>query len=74
MTQIALDNAREQLPELVAAVEQGVEFVMTLGGKPVAKVSPAPNPRPTRRFGSSRGKIVMSDDFDAPLDEFAEYM
>ncbi|WP_428657458.1 type II toxin-antitoxin system VapB family antitoxin [Runella sp.] len=25
-------------------------------------------------FGSFKGKIVMSDDFDEPLDEFKEYM
>jgi addiction module RelB/DinJ family antitoxin len=25
-------------------------------------------------FGSMKGKIVMADDFDAPLDDFKEYM
>lgn len=25
-------------------------------------------------FGSARGLIIMGDDFDAPLDDFKEYM
>ena len=27
-----------------------------------------------RNFGCLKGKIKMADDFDAPLDEFKEYM
>ena len=27
-----------------------------------------------RRSGSARGKILMSNDFDEPLEDFAEYM
>jgi hypothetical protein len=30
--------------------------------------------RKTPRFGSARGKYTLSDDFDAPLDDFKEYM
>ncbi len=32
---------------------------------------PANRPRP--RFGSARGRVKMAPDFDAPLDDFAEY-
>jgi Protein of unknown function (DUF2281) len=36
----------------------------------------APKPLPTKRrqFGCAKGKIKMSMDFDAPLDDFKEYM
>ena len=27
-----------------------------------------------RKFGSAKGEIIMADDFDAPLEDFAEYM
>jgi antitoxin (DNA-binding transcriptional repressor) of toxin-antitoxin stability system len=27
-----------------------------------------------RKAGSAKGKLVMSPDFDAPLDDFAPYM
>jgi len=30
--------------------------------------------RPPFRFGSMKGKVWMADDFDAPLDDFKEYM
>lgn len=74
MTQIALVDAQQRLPELVEAVGRGEEFVITLEGKPVAKVSAAGEARPRRRFGSARGKIEIGDDFDAPLDDCADYM
>jgi prevent-host-death family protein len=74
MTQIALVDAQRRLAELVEAVRQGEEFVITLEGKPVAKVCAAGEARPPRRFGSARGKIKTADDFNAPLDDFADYM
>ncbi len=74
MTHIALNDAQQKLPELIAAVGRGEEFVITMEGKPVAKVSPTTDERPARVFGSMKGQIWMSDDFDAPLDDFAEYM
>ncbi|HEX5470525.1 MAG TPA: type II toxin-antitoxin system prevent-host-death family antitoxin [Lacipirellulaceae bacterium] len=74
MTQIALLDAQQRLAELVEAVARGEEFVITLEGRPVAKVSPADQPRPRRRFGSASGKVELADDFDAPLESFADYM
>jgi prevent-host-death family protein len=74
MTQVALADAQSRLPDLVAAVAQGEEFVIVLDGKPVAKVTGADEEKPRPVFGSARGKFEMADDFDAPLDDFAEYM
>lgn len=77
MTQIALSEAQEKLPDLVAAVAGGEEIVITVDGKPAAKMTPAApatSEKPKRVFGSARGMIHMADDFDAPLDDFAEYM
>jgi prevent-host-death family protein len=74
MTQIALAEAKEKFAELVEAVGRGEEVVITKDGKPVAKMTRAEERKPQRVFGSSKGKIHMADDFDAPLDDFAEYM
>ncbi len=30
--------------------------------------------KPVPQFGNTRGQVTMSDDFDAPLEDFAEYM
>ncbi|MCC6491483.1 MAG: type II toxin-antitoxin system prevent-host-death family antitoxin [Pirellulales bacterium] len=76
MTHIALDEAQQQFADLIAAVGRGEEFVITVEGSPAAIVTapkqPGEKPRP--KFGSARGKFEMADDFDAPLDDFAEYM
>ncbi len=73
MTQIALNEAKEKLSELVDAVGRGEEIVITKNGKPVARLGPAIDGE-QRVAGRSRGKVHMADDFDAPLDDFAEYM
>ncbi|MDX2064495.1 MAG: hypothetical protein SFX74_02010 [Fimbriimonadaceae bacterium] len=31
-------------------------------------------PRPRLQFGAYRGKIWIADDFNAPIEDFAEYM
>lgn len=76
MTQIALTEAQQKLAEIVEAVGRGEEFVITVEGKPAAKVSAAAHePKAVRKFGSARGMVTyVADDFDAPLDDFAEYM
>jgi hypothetical protein len=43
-----------------------------LGAKLLASVSAA-QPAPKRRAGSASGRVHMAPDFDAPLDDFAEY-
>ena len=37
-------------------------------------VASSPEPPIIREAGKYRGQIVMSDDFDEPLDDFKEYM
>jgi hypothetical protein len=43
-----------------------------LGAKLIASVS-AGQPAPKRRAGSASGRVHMAPDFDAPLEDFAEY-
>ena len=41
----------------------------------VVDLVPVPNtPRPRPKFGSARGRVHMESDFDAPLDDFADYV
>jgi antitoxin (DNA-binding transcriptional repressor) of toxin-antitoxin stability system len=48
--------------------------LITKDNQPIARLT-APSPkRKQRQFGSVEGEIWMSDDFDAPLDDFQEYM
>ncbi len=79
MTQVTLLEAREHLPELLAAAAagEGVVIVQDNGWAfRVVATPPDPVKPPARipRAGSCAGLIQMADDFDAPLDELHEYM
>lgn len=76
MKRVTLDQARKSLPDLVDAAVSGEEVVLLADGdRPAVRLVPvdvaAGAPRP--QFGSARGLISMSDDFDAPLPDFGPY-
>ncbi|MGL5871739.1 MAG: type II toxin-antitoxin system Phd/YefM family antitoxin [Xenococcaceae cyanobacterium] len=75
MREINLKEASENLPHLVEAVINGEEVIIIKENRPVAKLTrleSSPKRRP--QFGSAKGLITMSDDFDEPLEDFKEYM
>ena len=75
MRTISLENAQATLADLVHQVAGGEEFTITQNGKPKAKLSAvSPHKRVQARTGSLPGKIWMSPDFDAPMDDFKDYM
>ncbi len=67
--------AQPKLPEIVAGMVPGEELVLTADGEPVAIVT-----RPSHKSwpcqpGTAKGRSFwMAPDFDAPLEDFAEYM
>jgi prevent-host-death family protein len=71
---IDLGEAQSRLPQLVQEAARGADIVLTEGGEPVARIIPIARARGRRQFGSARGLIEIADDFDAPLDDFREYM
>jgi prevent-host-death family protein len=76
MSTVTLEDAQARLGELIARLRPGEEVVITRDGKPVARlVGEVPPERPPRRLGTLKGTVLyMAPDFDAPLDEFKEYM
>lgn len=70
---IDLQEAQAHLLQLVEQAKHGHEVILTEGGEPVAKIIPVSAPV-KRQFGSVKGLIVMSEDFDDPLEDFREYM
>jgi len=74
MHQIDLNQARQQLPELLDAAIRGEEIIITKDGRPLVRMLNATVSKPRPQFGSARGLITISDDFDEPLEEFKEYM
>jgi antitoxin (DNA-binding transcriptional repressor) of toxin-antitoxin stability system len=57
----------------VARAEAGEEIVVRRGAKPVAKIVPYHAPTSPRRPGGLKGQIVVREDFDDTLAEFAEH-
>lgn len=73
MSHIDVDQAKSRLEELIDQVARGEEVVITKDDQPVARLSAVAG-KPQRQFGSAKGEIWMSEDFDEPLEEFGEYM
>ncbi|APH73205.1 type II toxin-antitoxin system Phd/YefM family antitoxin [Aquibium oceanicum] len=71
---IPVAEAKARFSELVKRAQAGEEIVVTRHGKPVARVVPAAVEDELPRIGALKGLIRIADDFDAPLEEFAEYM
>ena len=75
MTQVALKDAEGRLAELIAAAVPGEEIELLQEGRVVARLVPVESSKPRPRFGSAKGSILyMAEDFDAPLEDFKEYM
>jgi antitoxin (DNA-binding transcriptional repressor) of toxin-antitoxin stability system len=77
MTSVSVQEAQEKLPELVHGLAPGDEVVIVENEQPIARIVPAleqPRRLP-RRPGTLRGTVLhMAPDFDAPLEDFKEYM
>lgn len=89
MQQVTLEEAAAKLPELFDAAMRGEEVLVTANGEINATIQLVPRSaesrndesrRPQfgsaniRQPGSAKGQIWIADDFDAPLEEFKEYM
>jgi len=77
MTHISVEEAAGRLAELVKEARQGAEITLLQDGNPIAKLVPMPfeaDRQTPRQAGSAKGMLVVPDDFDEPLEEFAEYM
>jgi prevent-host-death family protein len=74
MENIDINQAAKILSELIKQAAGGDGIVITKSGKPVAKLTAIAADKQCRQFGSAKGLIKISDDFDEPLDDFREYI
>ena len=71
---ISLEQAQFSLADIVHQLSPGDEIVITENDRPVARILPAQPPKSVRQLGTMRGSVLlMSPDFDAPLDDFQDY-
>ena len=59
--------------DIKIAVLDYAEYLINKHTQSITKSSPQTSPK-KRQAGLLKGKIWMSDDFDAPLDEMKDYM
>ena len=76
MSTVTIEEAQAHLPDLIDKLQDGEEIVITRDRQPVAKLTgQAQKVRQPRQPGTLKGTVLyMAPDFDAPLDEFKEYM
>jgi len=77
MATITLEAAQSNLAALIHGLPAGEEILITENERPIAKLVATPlEPQLTpRQFGTMKGTVLyMAPDFDAPLEDFKEYM
>jgi antitoxin (DNA-binding transcriptional repressor) of toxin-antitoxin stability system len=74
MHQIELKEENLELVNLVKAAMRGEEIVIKKDEELIVKLIPEKTKKTSRKAGSAKGLITMSEDFDEPLEDFREYM
>ena len=65
---VSIAEAKNRLPELIRAVENGEVVVITRHGKPVAQITPASATRREVQWGAMRDRIKLLPGWDDPID------
>ncbi len=73
MQQVNIEQAKLNLTVLIKAAINGEEVVITQDEKTAVKLVPTFTDKPRPKFGSAKGKIEVPDDFNEPLEDFADY-
>jgi antitoxin (DNA-binding transcriptional repressor) of toxin-antitoxin stability system len=75
MIQVTIHEAKTHLSRLIQQALDGEEIIIAKGKTPLVKLVVLPEARRERRLGEAKDAILyIADDFDAPLDEFQDYM
>lgn len=74
MYQVTPDEAKAHLEDLIKAALQGEMVFIAQDKEHKVQLIPITYANRNRVAGSGKGTFTMSDDFDAPLLDFAEYM
>jgi antitoxin (DNA-binding transcriptional repressor) of toxin-antitoxin stability system len=71
---ITVEEAQAKLKDLIAKLAPGEEVIIIDNQQPVAKLVATAKPT-ERKCGTLKGTVLyMAPDFDAPLEDFKEYM
>lgn len=75
MSIVTIEEAQARLSEMIHCLPMDEEVVIVENSRPVARLIMIPPSRVLRKLGTLQGTVLdMAPDFDAPLDDFKEYM
>lgn len=75
MTVVTVEEAQGHLKEIIAGLNPGEALVIVQDGEPVATLARTPPKQWPSKAGSYRKvEFWMAPDFDAPLEDFKDYM
>ena len=75
METYTVKNAQNSLNQLLSDAHQGKTVIIAAENGWAVTLVPTPlRVEKPRKAGSARGQVRMSDDFDDPLEDFADYM
>jgi antitoxin (DNA-binding transcriptional repressor) of toxin-antitoxin stability system len=69
---VSYPEAKRRLRDLIAAAARG-ETVLIQENQTIVQLVPVSQTKPRPKFGSAKGLVHIADDFDEPLENFAEY-
>ncbi len=67
-----IHQAKTHLSRLIDAALTGEEVVIARAGTPVVRLVPVESRKTPRKLGLDAGKIVIADDFEAPMPELED--
>ena len=73
MHTVGLQEAAGRLAELIDEVASGEEVVIMREDGATFKIIPVALTSPSPKFGSAKGRVKMTEDFDEPLEDFQAY-
>jgi antitoxin (DNA-binding transcriptional repressor) of toxin-antitoxin stability system len=75
MTTVNIHDAKANLPEIIFGLHPGEQLIIVDSGEQLATLTRTPPKQWPCKAGSAKDtKHWMAPDFDAPLDNFQEYM
>lgn len=73
---VETEEIMSQMDDFIDLARAGIEIIITRDGEPVARLEGIGTPdNSPPQFGTLKGTVLyMAPDFDAPLEDFKEYM